>query len=205
MTKTRSVAIVAGFVLLCGAAAAEQIPLTASSCITPGQNVRVAAQLPAGVSSARVYFHADGTTGDYYVDMKPANGAESSAVLPKTATETTSIVVQVRATEASGRSITSAEKRISVRSSCAEATRTAEDATAASKLVVGQTMDSQAVVPAGFVDDGIVGVISSDGVLRTKEGALRAAGTNAATSRMSPTLANSPNRQQPKPVSQSRP
>ncbi len=203
MKKTRGIAIVAGFVVSVGAAAADSIAVTSSaSCVSPDQNLRVAAKLPAGVSSARVYFHADGQAGDYYLDMQSGSG-EAWSVLPRVAAGTTRVVFQVRATDAAGRPVTSAETRVPVRNVCS-ATSGSLEQSAASRLVVGQTVDGQSSVPPGFAGDGIASVISADGVLQSRQAADLAATTAATTARSTPGLTGAPTRQ-PKPVSSSRP
>jgi hypothetical protein len=179
-TKMRFVSSFAGALgLVAVATAGELVAVAPQSCIAAGQNGKVAVRLPADASSARVYFHAEGQTGDYYLDMKKSGSGEAWAMLPRTAAGTTGVVYQIRATGSNGRETLGRSTRVAV-GGCAAQVVSGQEASFASNLVVGQTLESQPIVPPGFLCDGIVSLISSKGEMRASSACLATADLRAA-------------------------
>jgi hypothetical protein len=170
MTKQKFLSGLVGFfgTVSMGIAAESSLNPASAGCFPKGSNGKVSVRLvdAAALSSARVYFHAQGQTGDYYLDMRKSVSGETWAILPRTAAGTQGVVYRVRTVDAKGHEISMPETRVNVAAACAASPLSTDEASYAANLVVGQTMDEQAAVPPGFLCDGIVSLISSKGEMR---------------------------------------
>jgi hypothetical protein len=158
-----------GFVALGFAAEPSLSPSAPAGCVADGQNARIVVDLSktARLHSVRLYFQAQGQSPESYVEMRMA-GNEAWAVLPRVAAGTSEILFRARAIDQSGREVLGAPGRVPVTAACPATPLSAEQKAYASNLVVGQTVESQATVPIGFLCDGIVSSIASNGDMRSR-------------------------------------
>lgn len=170
MTKQRFSFSLAVFLGVVATGVAAESSLTATSaCVPSGTHPKIVAKVtdPASIQSIRVYFHASGQSADYYVEMRKGGYGEAWALLPKPSSETTGIAYRVRATDESGREIFGSQSQLTVSATCVAPSLSPDETSFASNLVLGQTVDLQPTVPAGFSCDGILSLITAQGEMRS--------------------------------------
>jgi hypothetical protein len=91
-------------------------------------------------------------------------------MLPKPNSQTTEILYRVRVKDAKGVEAQTPESRLAVTANCATPRLSTEETSYAQSLVVGQTAEAQPTVPAGFMCDGIVSMISARGEMKPLPG-----------------------------------
>ena len=136
-------------------------------CVPVLGNARVVAspKLPDSVTSARVYFRADGQRAEYFLEMRRGDQDRYWALLPQAVGGATAVVYRVVARDGAGNSLSTPPLRVAVSSAC-PVSLTDEDVRAARNIVLGLTEQGQDQNPVGFGCEGIVGQISPSGVLR---------------------------------------
>jgi hypothetical protein len=135
-------------------------------CVGTGEYLIVDAtiQPSSEIRAAKVYFRSDKYPKFYFVDMS-LEGGTFSAVLPKPTPETEHIIYYIEALDRGFNNTMSDEQATAVKQQCEErdpaAIFTGEDP----GIIVGATESGAAVLPPGFETVGIIGTMSSTGLL----------------------------------------
>lgn len=131
-------------------------------CVSPGGNAYVAWTSPAQRSVPRVYFRAEESAVEHYVEMS-RGGSAYEAVLPGPIDTTSKIHYRIALREPRGTFVTRHRGAIAVVEDC-PSRLTAAQITLARQIVIGSTMPGPAI-PAGFRCDGVAARIDSKGMM----------------------------------------
>jgi hypothetical protein len=137
------------------------------------ETVATASSPASTVASCRTYFRASGSGAFYFLEMKRGDAGRYWAVLPIPSEGTKAVEFKVVAKDSAGQESSTAV--VSVPVADVSASLSAEEAKAASNLIVGLTEAGQTGVPVGFRCDGIVNVIATSGELRPNDECRKAA------------------------------
>ncbi len=136
-------------------------------CITAGQYPVIEAAVPAGTDlrSAKVYFRSDKYPKFYFVEMtREANGLRS--VLPKPSPETEHIIYYIEAVDVSFNNTIDAEHTAEISNQCERLAPKDDDPLLVDpSIIVGATEAGAPSLPPGFEAAGIIGSLSSAGLL----------------------------------------
>jgi hypothetical protein len=157
--------------LIVGSAPRSQIALNIVhepvACVTAGQYPVIEAAVPAGMDlrSAKVYFRSDKYPKFYFVEMtREANTLRS--VLPKPSPETEHIIYYIEAVDVSFNNTIDTEHTAEISSQCERIARKDDDPVLVDpSIVVGATEAGAPALPPGFEAAGIIGSLSSAGLL----------------------------------------
>jgi hypothetical protein len=140
-------------------------------CVGPGEYLIVDATIEPSseIRGAKVYFRSDKYPKFYFVEMTP-EGATFSAVLPKPSAETQHIIYYIEALDRGFNNTLSAELTTAVKDPCEERDPGAVFPGEDPGIVVGATESGASVFPPGFGTVGIVGTLSSAGLLSSVGG-----------------------------------
>ncbi|HXO21467.1 MAG TPA: hypothetical protein VOA87_16255 [Thermoanaerobaculia bacterium] len=169
-------ALFAAFVLLStfggSLAFAQTIMLQELRCIPNEKNAVVRATAPSEIpgDSARIYFRWKGHADFFWETMDPAGGGHYWATPPKPEKRNDSVETYATLVDGSGREIARSEMRsIPVTSDC-RVDLTPKEAGFAQNLTIGETAPGQQGKDVmGFLCDGIVTRINSQGIRRADE------------------------------------
>ena len=136
-------------------------------CVTAGQHPVIEAAVPAGsdLRSAKVYFRSDKYPKFYFVEMtREANTLRS--VLPKPSPETEHIVYYIEAVDVSFNNTIDAEHTAEISDQCERlAPNDDHPVLVDPSIIVGATEAGAPALPPGFETAGIIGSLSSAGLL----------------------------------------
>ena len=151
--------------------AAEGPDLTVQpvGCAAPSIHPRVIAKVPASAISGQVFFKAEGTTNEYYVDMRKAADGTMWAFLPGPAPSTKSFTYRVVTLDSAGKRASSQMMTLNTSPSCPTTTIPSNERAAETAIVVGLTSNSQPIVPTGFECKDIVSYITVSGEMRPND------------------------------------
>jgi hypothetical protein len=135
-------------------------------CVGTGEYLVVDAtvQPSSEIRAAKVYFRSDKYPKFYFVEMT-LEGSTFSAVLPKPSPETEHIIYYIEALDRSFNNTMSAEQTTAVKQQCDERDPAAIFPGEDPGIIVGAAESGAAVLPPGFDTVGIIGTISSAGLL----------------------------------------
>lgn len=152
------------------AAAAIQVSSQRISGVPAGGNALIKASVPAGttVSSARVYFNADGKKPEYYLEMVRGDGGSFWATLPIPKSETKAVQYRVVFRDAEGKESAAPNELVPVTGDANKAASEAEQRYA-KNLVIGVTEATAPLLPEGFECEGVVSSINVQGELKPNE------------------------------------
>jgi len=152
------------------AAEPPQIKFEPLTCAPSNGNARVRIEVTTTtpLESARVYFHADQKTGEYYMEMRRGEADSHWAMLPIPISETKQIDYRIVVKTADGLEGTVQPMTVPVTSDCS-VLLTDDEARYSRNLVIGQTLPNQSTVPPGFECKGIVSEINVAGELRPND------------------------------------
>jgi hypothetical protein len=147
------------------AIAAQSPPIAPRICAAVGVNPRLVAHIP-NVKSARMYFNAEPSGPEYYVDMHPGMGDLWWVMLPTIDPSTKAITYRAAVPDANkgwtkGRGVT-----VATTTACPPSQLTPAELEAANNLVIGLTSAGESPVPVGFTCRGIKAVIDVNGQMR---------------------------------------
>jgi hypothetical protein len=125
--------------------------------------------MPSSLKSPRVYFRADDTGPEYYVDLFRGNGDEYWAIMPAVDKSTKSITYRIAAQDASGNWLNGNPVRIGVSAACPTNAMAGPEQVAADNIILGLTAADESAIPTGFQCKGIKSVIASNGQMRPAE------------------------------------
>lgn len=164
-----------------GMAAGPKIDHQPLSCVPASGNARVVAKASGAdtVTSMKVYFKADSTPAEHFVEMRRESDGSYWAILPKTADGTKNVSYRIVAKDSAGAQTVAGPTTVPTTTACSAAARP-EDSRYVSNVVVGLTAAGQATVPPGFVCAGIVGKISTSGDLTNADACREGAAAIAA-------------------------
>ena len=138
-------------------------------CAATSVHPRVSAVVPPNAVSGQVFFKAEGTTNEYYVDMRKAADGTMWAYLPAPAPGTKSFTYRVVTLDSAGKRASSQLMTISVNASCPTVNIPGGEQSAATSIVVGLTSNSEPIVPTGFECTHVVSYITVSGELRDND------------------------------------
>src|SRR5262249_7809642 len=149
--------------------AALDPPVASSICAAPGVNPRVTTNLPAQLKSPRVYFRADATGPEYYVDLFQGTGGQWWAIMPAVDSSTKTITYRIAAQDASGSWVNGAPVNVGVTPTCPSVSMSSTEQVASDNIVLGLTAADESAIPTGFSCKGIKSVIAANGQMRPAE------------------------------------
>lgn len=144
-------------------------------CAAPNVHPRVTANVPASAVSGQVFFKAEGSTNEYYVDMRKAADGTMWAYLPAPLPSTKSFTYRVVTLDNAGRRASTPMMTISTAATCPTVTIADAEKSAASAVVVGLTSNSQQIVPTGFECKDLTNYITVAGEMKPNDECRRAA------------------------------
>ncbi|MGZ4807768.1 MAG: hypothetical protein ACXV7D_00435 [Thermoanaerobaculia bacterium] len=150
-------------------AAPADLTVDPIACAAPCIHPRVTAKVPASAVSGQVFFKADGTTNEYYVDMRKAADGTMWAFLPAPAPATRSFTYRVVTLDAAGKRASSPLMTLNTSASCPTSNVASNERAAQTAIVVGLTSNAQPIVPVGFLCTDIASYITVSGEMRTNE------------------------------------
>ncbi len=173
MVRSGPVAILVSVLLVAPCARADApFPVTARkiTSVPAGGNALIRASVPPGttVSSARVYFNADGKKPEYYLEMVRGDEGAFWAVLPIPKSETKAVNYRVVLRDAMGKESAAPHELVPVQGKVESALSEAE-LRYAKNLVIGVTEPAAALLPEGFECYGVVSSINVQGELKPNE------------------------------------
>ncbi len=173
MARSGTVAILVSALLVAPCARVDAaMPVTARriDSVPAGGNALIRASVPPGttVSSARVYFNAEGKKPEYYLEMVRGDEGAFWAVLPIPKSETKAVNYRVVLRDAIGQESAAAHELVPVQGKADSALSEAE-LRYAKNLVIGVTEASAALLPEGFECYGVVSSINVQGELKPNE------------------------------------
>jgi hypothetical protein len=135
-------------------------------CVDAGEYLVVGAtiQPSSEIRAAKVYFRSDKYPKFYFVEMS-LEGSTFRAVLPKPSPETEHIIYYIEALDRSFNNTMSAEQATAVEQQCDERDPAAIFAGEDPGIIVGAIESGAPVLPSGFETVGIIGTLSSTGLL----------------------------------------
>jgi len=132
--------------------------------------------------SGQVFFRAEGTTNEYYVDMRKAADGTMWAYLPAPLPSTKSFTYRVVTLDSAGRRASSPLMTVSTAASCPSAVPVAStEKAAATSIAIGLTSNSQQAVPTGFECKDVVSYITVAGEMKPNDECRKAGAPPAAT------------------------
>jgi hypothetical protein len=143
-------------------------------CATPNVHPRVSANVPASAVSGQVFFKADGSSNEYYVDMRKAADGTMWAYLPAPLPSTKSFTYRVVTLDNAGRRASSPQMMIATAATCPTVGIAETEKAAAAALVVGLTSNSQQIVPTGFECKDLTNYITVAGEMKPNDECRRA-------------------------------
>ena len=176
-------------VLMVAAMAATPLPMFAQTsdltvqpiqCAAPGVHPRVNAIVPPSAVSGQVFFKADGTTSEYYVDMRKAPDGTMWAYLPAPLASTKSFTYRVVTLDNAGKRASSQIMTLNTSASCPTVNIPDAEKPAATAIVVGLTSNSQQIVPTGFECTDLVSYITVAGEMKPNDECRKALAQNGA-------------------------
>ena len=150
-------------------AQAPDLTVQPVQCAAPSVHPRVNAIVPASAVSGQVFFKAEGTTNEYYVDMRKASDGTMWAYLPAPLPSTKSFTYRVVTLDSAGKRAASPIMTLNTSASCPTANIADAEKPAAMAIVVGLTSNSQPIVPVGFECRDIVSYITVAGEMRPND------------------------------------
>jgi hypothetical protein len=138
-------------------------------CATPNVHPRVSASVPATAVSGQVFFKADGSTNEYYVDMRKAADGTMWAYLPAPLPSTKSFTYRVVTLDNAGRRSSSPMMTIATAGTCPTVGVADAEKAAAAAVVVGLTSGSQQIVPTGFECKDLTNYITVSGEMKPND------------------------------------
>lgn len=158
-------------VSLSGSSALAEIRVThqALSGIPKGGNARIAASVPPDttVSSARVYFNAEGKAPEYYLEMVRGEGGAFWAVLPIPKSQTKKAEYRLVFRDAEGKE--TVLPRVTVPVDSSKPSLSDAELRYAKNLVIGVTDPKVELLPDGWECYGVVSSINVQGELKPNE------------------------------------
>lgn len=138
--------------------------------VPAGGNALITASVPPGttVSSARVYFNAEGKKPEYYLEMVRGDEGAFWAVLPIPKSETKAVNYRVVLRDAIGKESAAPHELVPVKGSADRVLSEAE-LRYAKNLVIGVTEATASLLPEGFECYGVVSSINVQGELKPNE------------------------------------
>jgi hypothetical protein len=150
------------------AGGAPGITVNLVSCAAPNTQAKIVAMVPDDAASGRVYFRANNTGDEYYVDMR-RSGASMWAFLPSPSASTKTIQYRVVTRNTAGAEMASNAVSIQTRTYCPPSTYTAAEIDAMKNIVLGLTASSQSAIPNGFECQNVVRYITVAGEMRVND------------------------------------
>ncbi len=152
-------------------AMAEQgdVKVNPVGCAAPCIHPRVTAIVPASTVSAQAFFKAEGSTNEYYVDMRKAADGTMWVYLPAPAPSTRSFTYRVVALDGAGKRSASPLMTLKTSASCPTSGVASNERAAQTAIVVGLTNNSQPIVPVGFLCTDLVSYITVSGEMRNND------------------------------------
>jgi hypothetical protein len=184
-----AVLLVASLMVAPLAIADQGRPAVPKICAAPGVNPRLIAHIP-NVQSARMYFNAEPSGPEYYVDMHRGAGDTWWAILPLVEVSTKAITYRAAVPDGNKGWSRGPAVTVATTTACPPTQMTAAEVEAANNIVIGLTNPGESPVPVGFLCRGIKAVVDANGQLRPADecrtllasGAAGAAGATAAAS-----------------------
>lgn len=164
--KAGRFALFVGFAMLASVSyAAPRIDHTPLTCVAPNVNARITARVPG---QSRVLFSLLGDKRcSYYVNMRNEDGF-AWTMLPQLSAGGAGISYRIISI-VDGKEVSSPDYDVTASADCAMPPIDAAQAKAANQITVGMTEESATEAPCGFNCNGIVGVITTAGVLKPNE------------------------------------
>lgn len=151
--------------------ASAAMPVTSQRIpgVPKGGNAKVTAAVPPGttVSSARVYFNAEGKTPEYYLEMVRGDGGSFWAVLPVPKSETKKVQYRLVFRDAEGKETSLPQETVPVDSTKVDLNEA--ELRYAKYLVIGVTDPRAGLLPDGWECYGVVSSINMQGELKPNE------------------------------------
>jgi hypothetical protein len=166
--------IVVSGVLIAGLATAQtaSISMGELSCLPSESNgVTKASVTPeVGGTTTRTYFRNKGDGAFYFVDMKAAGGGNYWGVLPRPESDTAKVEYYSAIEDPHGNTLARSDtSEVDATADCV-VDLTPEEQGVANNLTVGETSAEQSQKPvSGFLCEGVVTRMGSDGVIRGDE------------------------------------
>lgn len=157
--------LLVGSLMVAPLAIAEQAPAVPKICAAPGVNPRLVAHIP-NVQSARMYFNAEPSGPEYYVDMHRGAGDSWWAILPPVEPSTKAITYRAAVPDANKAWSKGPAVTVATTTACPPMQMTPAETEAANNIVIGLTNPGESPVPVGFLCRGIKAVVDAGGQLR---------------------------------------
>jgi len=151
------------------AAEGSDVNVLPIGCAAPSIHPRVVANVPASAVSGQVFFKAEGTTNEYYVDMRKAADGTMWAYLPAPAPSTKSFTYRVVTLDNAGKRASSPMMTLTTSANCTTSGVPSNERAAQAAIVIGLTNNSQSPVPTGFECKDIVSYITVAGEMRPND------------------------------------
>ena len=181
--KLTAVVAVAAMLALPVSTFAQTTDLTVRpiQCAAPEVHPRVTAVVPASAVSGQVFFKADGTSNEYYVDMRKAADGTMWAYLPAPLPGTKMFTYRVVTLDSAGRRASSPLMTMNVSATCPAVTVADTEKAAATSIITGMTSNSQQIVPSGFECKDLVSYINVAGEMKPNDECRKAKAGQPAT------------------------
>jgi len=153
----------------------SELSVSPIQCAMPDVHPRVSANVSSSAVSGQVFFKAEGTNNEYYVDMRKAADGTMWAYLPAPLPATKSFTYRVVTLDGAGRRASSPLMTVSTSAACPAVPVSDTEKPAATSIVIGLTNNSQQIVPTGFECKDVVSYITVAGEMKPNDECRKAA------------------------------